>query len=76
MMIEPQVIELQPVCDDLFQINYLESPESVGTVHVSLAMGSNQNSLSSALDQFRNQTGLSEALRTHRRKPASTAPGE
>ena len=28
-VIEPQVIELQPVCDDLFQINYLESTESV-----------------------------------------------
>lgn len=48
-VIEPQVIELQPVCDDLFQINYLESTESV----LQRFRPWLNDSLMRALDQFR-----------------------
>lgn len=48
-VIEPQVIELQPVCDDLFQINYFESTESV----LQRFRPWLNDSLMRALDQFR-----------------------
>ena len=48
-VIEPQVIELQPVCEDLFQINYLESAESV----LQRFRPWLNDSLMRALDQFR-----------------------